>query len=192
LNNQRQGESVEGAAKVPTMSLSKHKSNKSVISVGPWGGNGGSPWDDGDFKGIRQIVIVHAGAIDSIRIEYDKNGRSIWSDKHGGNGGDKTDKIVLDYPREHLTSMSGHYGSVSVGSACVIRSLTFHSNLRKFGPYGVENGTFFSFPMDGGKIKGFHGRSGWFLDSIGVHLSHNSQNTFWSTIKGSARNLLRS
>ncbi|KAH9326937.1 hypothetical protein KI387_007115 [Taxus chinensis] len=153
-------------------------------------GNGGSPWDDGVYTGIKQIVIVHAAAIDSIRIEYDKNGRSVWSDKHGGNGGTKTDKIVLDYPNEILTSLSGHSGHISHGSPCVIRSLTFHSNLRKFGPYGVEQGTYFTVPMSGGKMTGLNGQSGWLLDSIGVCLSHSSQNSIWSTIKDTAVNII--
>eukprot|EP01018_Ginkgo_biloba_P018509 Gb_35002 [translate_table: standard] len=79
------------------------------ISVGPCGGQGGSPWDDGVFTTIRQIIIVHAAAIDSIRIEYDRNGLSVLSEKHGGNGGIKTDKIQLDFlNNELLVSMSGH------------------------------------------------------------------------------------
>eukprot|EP01018_Ginkgo_biloba_P020972 Gb_08638 [translate_table: standard] len=142
------------------------------ISVGPWGGQGGSPWDDGVFTTIRQIIIVHASAIDSIKIEYDRDGSPFWSERHGGSGGHKTDKIQLDYPNENLTSMSGHYGPISHGCPSVIRSLTFQSNFKKYGPYGVEQGTHFSFPMSGGKIVGFHGQSGWFLDSIGVYLWH--------------------
>ncbi|KAH9326936.1 hypothetical protein KI387_007114, partial [Taxus chinensis] len=142
------------------------------LSVGPWGGSGGTQWDDGAYTGIRQIILFHASAIDSIKIEYDRDGIAVWSDRHGGNGGNKTDKIELDYPKEILTSMSGHYGSISHGSPSVIRSLTFESKSKKYGPYGVQHGAYFSFPMAGGKIVGFHGQSGWYLDSIGVYLSH--------------------
>ncbi|GLJ05517.1 hypothetical protein SUGI_0019470 [Cryptomeria japonica] len=142
------------------------------LSVGPWGGNGGTQWDDGAYSGVRQIIVVHADAIDSIKIEYDRDGTAVWSDRHGGNGGRNTDKIQLDYPKEILTSMSGHYGPISQGSPSVIRSLTFESNFKKYGPYGVQQGAYFSFPMNGGKIIGFHGQSGWYLDSIGVYLSH--------------------
>lgn len=52
----------------------------------------------------------------------------------------------------------------------ITRSLTFESNMRSYGPFGVEQGANFSFPMTGGKIVGFHGKSGWFLDAIGVYL----------------------
>lgn len=38
-------------------------------------------------------MITHATAIDSIQIEYDANGTSIWSEKHGGRGGYMTDKV---------------------------------------------------------------------------------------------------
>ncbi|XP_038990479.1 jacalin-related lectin 3 isoform X1 [Phoenix dactylifera] len=142
---------------------------KSPILVGPWGGEGGSPWDDGVYTTIRQVVVVHGAAIDSIRIEYDKKGSSVWSEKHGGNGGTKTDKVKLDHPHEILTSVSGYFGSLSSGSP-LIRSLTFESNQAKYGPFGFEQGMRFSFPMSGGKIVGFHGRSGWYLDSIGFYL----------------------
>ena len=42
-------------------------------------------------------MITSASGIDSIQFEYDDNGRSIWSDKHGGIGGIKTDKVNLNY-----------------------------------------------------------------------------------------------
>lgn len=158
--------------------------SKKAISVGPWGGNGGSPWDDGVYTGIRQIILVHAGAIDSIKIEYDRDGTSVWSDRHGGAGGNKTDKIEFDYPKESLTSVSGHYSPLVHGGGSVIRSLTFESNLKKYGPYGAQNGTYFSFPMTGGKIVGFHGQGGWYLDCIGVYLSnlHNDLSIMPATL----------
>jgi hypothetical protein len=138
--------------------------------VGPWGGSGGSPWDDGAYQGIRQIIVVHALGIDSIRIEYDRDGSSVWSERHGGTGGTRTDKIELDYRKESLTSVSGHYGPIAHGSGSIIRSLTFDSNLKKYGPYGPQQGTYFSFSMTGEKVVGFHGQSGWYLDCIGLYL----------------------
>jgi len=135
-----------------------------VISVGPWGGKGGDRWDDGVYEGIRKIILVHGQVIDSISIKYENDGKHVWS-KHGGIGGNKTDKIQLDYPRENLTLISGHYDNC-------LKSLAFESNLRKYGPYGVQHGTYFSFPLTTGKIVSFHGRSGWYLDCIGVYLSN--------------------
>ncbi|KAF8012320.1 hypothetical protein BT93_I0457 [Corymbia citriodora subsp. variegata] len=139
----------------------------SFKSIEPFGGPGGSPWDDGIHTDVREINIVAGFVIDSITFEYESNGSTIQSPKHGGNGGDKTYKIKLDYPREYLTSYSGYirddFGSV------VIRSLTFQSNERTYGPFGIKKGKYFSFPSIGEKIVGFHGRSGNHLDSLGAH-----------------------
>lgn len=38
-------------------------------------------------------MISHGAGIDSIQIEYDRNGTSVWSDKRGGNGGANIDKV---------------------------------------------------------------------------------------------------
>lgn len=80
-------------------------------------------------------------------------------------------QIKLQFPEEFLTTVSGRYSPVVPGGGPVIRSLTFKSNRRTFGPYGVEEGTPFSFPMEGGQIVGFKGKCGWYLDAIGFHIS---------------------
>lgn len=79
-------------------------------------------------------------------------------------------QVKLDYPDEFLTSIHGHYGSLYEWGPVFVRSLTFESNMRTYGPFGVEQGTYFSFPMTGGKIVGFHGKCGWYLDAIGAYL----------------------
>lgn len=84
-----------------------------------------------------------------------------------------TFQIKLQYPEEFLTTISGHYSPVVRGGTPVIRSLTFKSNRGTFGPYGIEEGTPFTFAMDGGRIVGFKGRSGWYLDAIGFQLSRH-------------------
>eukprot|EP00252_Welwitschia_mirabilis_P017851 TRINITY_DN3974_c0_g1_i1.p1 TRINITY_DN3974_c0_g1~~TRINITY_DN3974_c0_g1_i1.p1 ORF type:complete len:108 (-),score=16.04 TRINITY_DN3974_c0_g1_i1:328-651(-) len=67
-------------------------------------------------------------------------------------------------------SISGYYGPLAPGKPVVIKSLTFRTNKGTYGPYGPEKGTYFSSPETGRKILGFCGRSGWYLDAIGVHL----------------------
>lgn len=143
----------------------------SHIAAGPWGGQSGYRWDDGGYSTVRQVVISSSAAgIDSVQLEYDKNGSSVWSDNHGGTSGIKTDKIQLDYPNEFLVSISGHYGPVGEGGPVIVRSLIFESNRMKFGPFGHERGVPFSLPVTGGKLVGFHGRSSLYLDSIGVYV----------------------
>lgn len=68
-------------------------SQKKPITVGPWGGQHGLCWDDGVYSSVRQLVIAHGVGIDSIQIEYDNKGTSIWSEKHGGNGSNKIDRV---------------------------------------------------------------------------------------------------
>ncbi|KAH0982467.1 hypothetical protein GBA52_009644 [Prunus armeniaca] len=95
----------------------------------------------------------------------------------GGNGGADWDDgiyngIKLQYPDEYLVGASGHYCPMMFGiGPRLIRSLKFQSNRRTFGPYGIEEGTPFTFTVDGGKIVGLKGRSGWYLDAIGFHVS---------------------
>ncbi|XP_052201300.1 jacalin-related lectin 3 isoform X2 [Diospyros lotus] len=154
---------------------------KSIISVGPWGGPDGFYWDDGVHSGIRQLVIAHGAGVDSIRIEYIDKGISVWSERHGGSGGHKTDKVNLQYPDEYLTSIHGYCGSINEWGPVFVRSLTFRSNRKTYGPYGIEHGTYFSFPMIGGKIVGFHGRCGWYIDAIGAYLEPLGHNPYPST-----------
>ncbi|XP_057975800.1 jacalin-related lectin 3 [Malania oleifera] len=150
------------------MSLEDYETNP--VSVGPWGGKEGLHWNDGVHSTIRQLAIAHGAGINSIMIEYDNEGSSEWSEKHGGSGGYKNDTVVLDYPEEFLTSIHGYYGNTIDWESVFVRSLTFESNRRTYGPFGIDQGTHFSLPVKGGKIVGFHGRSGWNLAALGVYL----------------------
>ncbi|MCL7037424.1 hypothetical protein MKW94_003906 [Papaver nudicaule] len=160
---------------------SKSSNEKSPICAGPWPSSGtatrqeGDPWDDGFHTTVKQIVIIHGAGIDSIKFEYHDSttGTSVWSQKHGGSGGFKTTKLItLDFPGEYLKSISGQYGSIHDWSPVFIRSLTLESNRKKYGPFGSQQGTPFSFPATNtpSKIIGFHGHSSWYLTAIGVYL----------------------
>lgn len=82
-------------------------------------------------------------------------------------------QIKLEYPHEMLTCISGYYGSVTKDDPSkVIRSLTFYTSRGKYGPFGEEIGTFFTSTTTEGKVVGFHGRSGSYLDAVGVHMQH--------------------
>ncbi|KAJ8772729.1 hypothetical protein K2173_027906 [Erythroxylum novogranatense] len=163
------------ASIILAQSLSSEKGEKVPVSAGPWGGQDGFRWDDGVYSTVRQFVIAHGAGIDSIQIEYDKKGVSIWSEKHGGFGGNRIDKVKLDYPNEFLTSVSGHYGNINDWGPVLIRSLTFESNKRTYGPFGVTQGTCFSLPVTGGRVVGFHGKSDWCLNAIGIYLKPHQQ-----------------
>ena len=79
-------------------------------------------------------------------------------------------QIVIDYPYEVLKHITGYYAPTIVMGPNIIKSLTFHTTKTKYGPFGEEQGTPFSSNMKEGVIIGFHGRTGLFLDAIGVHM----------------------
>ncbi|KAF8022663.1 hypothetical protein BT93_F0241 [Corymbia citriodora subsp. variegata] len=136
--------------------------------VGPYGGDHGTNiWDDGKYTDIREIVVGFDSIIKSISTLYDKYGHPVGPLTHGTNEGGKTYKIKLDYPREYLTSASGHIDKTS--GFVILRSLTIHTNVKSYGPFGTPEGRYFSFPYTGGKIVGLHGScNGPCLESIGA------------------------
>ncbi|KAK3231689.1 hypothetical protein Dsin_003570 [Dipteronia sinensis] len=142
---------------------------KDVAAYGPWGGTGGFSFDDGTYTSIRQINLSHNEGIKSIKVCYDRDGIAVWGSTHGDSGGFKFDRVIFDYPSEILTCITGTYGVVKYTN--VIKSITFHTNKGKHGPFGEEKGSSFTSNAKAGKkIVGFHGREGLFLDAIGVHV----------------------
>lgn len=73
---------------------------------------------------------------------------------------------------EYLVTISGTVGVFPVyyPDQQVVTSITFVSNKRSYGPYGDGGGTGFSLPLEGGRIAGFFGRCGEYLDAIGVNV----------------------
>lgn len=64
-----------------------------TVTYGPWGGTGGSTFDDGTYTGIRQINLSRNVGIVWIRALYDCDGDAIWGNRHGGSGGFKNEKV---------------------------------------------------------------------------------------------------
>lgn len=92
-------------------------------------------------------------------------------------------QIKLQYPDEYIVNVSGYYCPVVHGGTPFIRSLTFQTNKRTFGPFGIEVGTPFSFPVERGLIVGFKGRSDWYLDAIGFHVSRVQTPKFFQRVQ---------
>ncbi|KAM7465400.1 hypothetical protein LguiB_012962 [Lonicera macranthoides] len=136
--------------------------NAFVKTAGPFGGKGGGPWDDGARTTIRKLIICSGPVIQSIQIEYDENGQSKYSKKHGMKEAFATRELFNCYIRiyPYTTSKANNDLILSVMS----------SNKRTYGPFGTEVGEHFKFPSrSGNKIIGFFGRSGYYLDSLGVY-----------------------
>ncbi|TXG52162.1 hypothetical protein EZV62_021331 [Acer yangbiense] len=88
----------------------------------------------------------------------------LHSGKHGVSA-----RVIFDYPSEILTCITGTYGVVKYTN--VIKSITFHTNKGKHGPFGEEKGSSFTSNVKAGKKNvGFRGREGLFLVAIGVHV----------------------
>ncbi|XP_056160719.1 jacalin-related lectin 4-like isoform X2 [Syzygium oleosum] len=136
-----------------------------IKCLGPFGGQGGDHWDDGKFNGVKKIKMMLEDVVNCISFEYDANGESIWSSTHGHNGNGDIHMVNFDYPREFLTSVSGY----TRHDNSVIQSLSFGSNLRRHGPFGKEEGSFFGCALTCSKIIGFLGRSSIQLDALGVY-----------------------
>ncbi|CAM0954200.1 unnamed protein product [Alopecurus aequalis] len=152
----------------------KMVASKKLMKVGPWGGAGGNPWDDGGHTGIRSITLSYDSlCVTSISVEYDSNGLAVPGERHGGATGRLTNQIKLVFPDEHLTAVSGRYGPVAPGGSPVIRSLAFRTERWDYGPFGAAagEGTPFEFAVEGGVVVGFCGRSGWQLDAVGMYVA---------------------
>ncbi|XP_035843042.1 agglutinin [Helianthus annuus] len=147
---------------------------KGSIMHGPWGGPNGEEWDyrlQGLTKRIK-ISVRYAGFVDSINFQtYLTTGETVRS-FFGGNGGNRTDMICIDYPDEYLKSIcvtSGHYDG-----AIIVMSICFVTNQNRYGPFGTNSGTVFTNDGNGGMIVGFHGRANKYLDAIGVYVMPKS------------------
>ncbi|TXG69204.1 hypothetical protein EZV62_004139 [Acer yangbiense] len=170
--------------KGPSIPIVTIKANEGITmkmdlprEVGPWGGNKGKSWDDGLVGGIQQIdVYVGNGAVHAIQCLYhSKDGNLVLSNRHGGGGASKVYKIELEnQSSEYLVGITGFYGPID-GNCCleVVRSVSFYTNKGKYGPFGSEVGTFFNSPVSNAKVVGLHGRSGQYLDAIGVHVEYS-------------------
>ncbi|KAL7592862.1 hypothetical protein Lser_V15G32633 [Lactuca serriola] len=136
----------------------------SAIWGTPWGGEGGTGVNTWEFiipDGARltKIDLSSGDALDFIRFTYkDQYGTHI-SEKFGGDGGSS---------HSFLIGISGRVGSFD--GSTVITSMSFETNISTYGQYGTNPGTDFSLGVTRGKILGFYGKYGSYVDSLGVIL----------------------
>ncbi|KAJ4786460.1 jacalin lectin family protein [Rhynchospora pubera] len=145
-------------------------SNAALKKVGPYGGDGGEIRDM-DPSGITRIVkigIRHGGAIDALIVHFERNGHEESTDLWGTDGGELTE--ISFEEQEYIMAVKGHVGTYRHNNYKSLRSLVLETNLRSYGPYGVEEGQSFELSAEGGEIIGFHGRSGQLLLAIGVYV----------------------
>ena len=72
-------------------------------------------------------------------------------------------------PSEAVKGISGTVGFYR--SCNVIASITFVTNVRTYGPFGLGDGTPFTIPIeDSNSVVGFFARSNTYLNAIGVYM----------------------
>ena len=141
---------------------------------GPYGGNGGTSWNDGTtHNGVRKIILSYkkgeSGGIGTFSVIYSDGTKT--EHKSGDNTYTQV-TIELD-PGEVIEKLSGYTGAVpgALTTAEVVRSLTIKTNQDTYS-YGVKEGNAFSTPTipDDSTIAGFVGRtSGDYLNAIGLY-----------------------
>ncbi|XP_006647196.1 disease resistance protein RGA5-like isoform X3 [Oryza brachyantha] len=147
------------------------KEGKEILEnkIGPWGGNGGVTCDiKVASKRLESVTICSGIIIDALAFSYfDKDGERHTTSLWGGLGG-SVQLINLD-EREYLVEVIGTVGPFNVSSEA-ITSLTLVTNVRSYGPFGQPQGTPFRTPLKKNScIVGFFGRSGTYLDAVGVY-----------------------
>ncbi|CAD6335373.1 unnamed protein product [Miscanthus lutarioriparius] len=163
-------------------STSKRQSIK-LDKIGPRGGRGG---------GVRDVQVppyrllrleIHSKyTINGISFSYIGSDGSVHHESWGGGGKyvpyTGRDGIVFEeYPiqlglTDYVKEISGTTGAYT-DHPNIVRSLKVVTFKRTYGPYGATDGAGspFSFPVQGSaRITGFFGRSGDYLDSIGVYI----------------------
>ncbi|MQL70945.1 hypothetical protein Taro_003239 [Colocasia esculenta] len=156
------------------------KSKGILIKIGPRGElySTCEDWSEVLHGNIQHIFVTHGKAINSIQVAYEFDGQKALSHRHGRIG-DASDCASASYtftyisfdPWETLVAVSGYYGPVDETYFPAIRSLKFVTDRATYGPFGVEEGTHFSFRFDPRlTFAGFHGRSSFgYLRAIGVY-----------------------
>ena len=72
-----------------------------------------------------------------------------------------------------MVPIAGFYGPVKGSDSFkALWSITFYTNKAIYGPYGDEIGDAFTSSVAVGKVVGFRGRSGVYLDAIGGHMEY--------------------
>lgn len=136
---------------------------------GQWGSQEpGNEWTYVPKGVISHMSITHDDAIYSISFtSQDDKGNVDHSKKFGSMTGDKSTEIDIDFKNEKLNNISGTVDRKS--GYLVVTSLSFSTDKKTvFGPIGTARGTAFSLRVNNGFFTGFHGRSGYWLDAIGV------------------------
>lgn len=152
-----------------------HGCKTSAVKVGPWGGHGGTPRDMNSrvpADHLESITVrsplIPGGYVGGLSFVYvDMKGQSIPVGPWGSSKAGVVETISFG-EEEYLIEVSGTFDNAGV------TSLTFvTSSGAEYGPYGFRLGTPFSLSLhhSNSHIIGFFGRSGEYLNALGLYLA---------------------
>ncbi|XP_010545656.1 PREDICTED: jacalin-related lectin 23-like [Tarenaya hassleriana] len=138
------------------------------------GGNGGDLWDDDTYDGVRKVYVGRNDhCVTYVKFDYDKGG--LLESRDHGRRAQSPIEFVLDYPEEYITSVEGTYSFVGHFGNTIVTSLSLKTSKQRASPLvGIVTGTKFVLEDKGGKLIGFHGRSGHALDALGAYFVPSS------------------
>lgn len=147
-----------------------------IVGSGSWisgysGGCGGREFQDTIPANAREavgVIVRHGAYIDSLQMGIEKtDGTIVLLPQHGGNGGRQD--IFFLATGEYITEIWGKYGSFV--DSIQFRTSTGRTSPRYGGTGGCANYRYNAPP--GYEIAGFYGRSGAYIDAIGVVLKRH-------------------
>jgi formylglycine-generating enzyme required for sulfatase activity len=148
---------------IPTPSWARLEDGRT--KVGPAGRNGGKPFADKPLPAGARVVgvkIRHGRYIDGLELLYQAvDGKKEGLGWHGGNGGAEETFLLDD--GECITGITGTLGEYYVESLRIV------TNERKSMVFGRDGGAAtFELHEPGEEVVGFFGRSGAYLDQLGI------------------------
>jgi hypothetical protein len=142
------------------------------FQLGPAGGTGGGPFDDGVDLDIASVQVFSGATLNHLNVIYvDHNGTPREIQHGGAEGGGPSSTFAIDVLHgERVTEVNGFVGIFDGSTEIFGLDLATNRN-RKSGLLGREGPSRFQFsaPLNG-SIIGFWGREGLFLDALGVHV----------------------
>ncbi|KAG6511898.1 hypothetical protein ZIOFF_029977 [Zingiber officinale] len=177
MKDKRNGDFLVADVEVNECFTELYKSSEQNITlkVGPWGGNGQNFDIISDSQLITLVCVKSGDVVDYLEVSYSVGVNSVKSYPAGSNGGDSTKEIPLGQG-EYINSISGSVINNYNGQTCITQ-LGFKTNRgNEYGPFGNNKGsvgTGFNIPFVDGRIVGFFGVSGKYINAIGVYAAPN-------------------
>ncbi|XP_060181968.1 inactive protein RESTRICTED TEV MOVEMENT 1-like [Lycium barbarum] len=133
-----------------------------LVKVGPAGvqSQRGTLWDEKGREEVAQMFAAYNhNTIYSVQFLFYENSKLV-SEKHGVDRGSNFNSVVLDYPSERLTSISGSFRLSVNGTQSTLSSISFGTKKGSYGPFGsnATDDRHFNFQIGKhGTFGGFHG-----------------------------------